>query len=135
MLIDDVAIHLASFGAYTQAGATYSIQRGVLPDEVVESITLQEIPAGKAIRAMGPSLGAPIRERAGLRVTVRGALGDYQNPRIVAELVHTRLDGLNATLSGRRYWIQALHPPVLDQQDRNVRWRLVATYYVEKERG
>lgn len=135
MLLDDVETYLNTFGTWSQSGTTYAIRKNLIPDTPDAVIVLIEFPAGPGIKAMGASLRAPLRERAGLMVTVRGPRGDYANARAMAEVVNGRLDSLRSTLSGRRYYVTAMHTFMLKEQDRNDRWKLECNYLVLKERG
>ncbi len=135
MLLDDIEAYLATFAPWTQSGKTYTVRKNFTPDQPDEVITLIEFPAGGALRAMGPSLTAPVRERAGLMVLVRGPLKDYANARAMAELVYQRLDHFAGTLSGRLYYIESMHVPILKEQDRNGRWLVETNFVAQKERG
>lgn len=135
MLIEDVETYLNTFAPWTQSGVTYTVRRYFTPDEPDEVITLIEFPAGAGIWAMGPSLRAPVRERRGLMVVVRGPRKDAANAAAMAEQVHLKLAALHATLSGRRYLITEMHPMVMKEEDRNNRWRYEGNYLVQKERG
>lgn len=135
MLLDDIETYLNTFGAYSQSGTSYTVRKHLVPDTPDATITLLEFPAGKSQYAMGAPLRGPVRERAGLMVSVRGPQKDYGNARAMAETVHQRLDSYKGTLSGRRYTIYAMHPPILKEQDRNGRWKIESNYLVLKERG
>lgn len=135
MLLDDIETYLGTFAPWTQSGTTYTIRRNFTPETPDAVITLIEFEAGKPIRAMGPSLAAPIRTREGLMVLVRGPQKDYDNARDMANAVHLKLDRFAGTLSGRLYFIEALHEPHLQEQDRNDRWRIECNYLALKERG
>jgi len=134
-LLTDIETHLGTVGPFVGGSTTFTVRRNFIPDTPDAVIALIEFPAGPAERAMGASIGAPVRERAGLQVTTRSDQGNYDDARTVAEAVHQELDFLAATLSGRRYFVQAMHPPALKEQDRNKRWLLEANYVVFKERG
>lgn len=135
MLADDLETYLNGLGPYTSGGTTFTVRKFLTPDTPDAVITLIEWPGGKAIRAMGASIGSPIRERAGLQVLVRGPQQDYAAARDVAEQIYRKLDFLNATLSARQYFIEAMHPPMLLEQDRNHRWIMSTNFLVLKERG
>lgn len=135
MLLDDVEAYLTSFGAYTQAGTTYTVRKYFTPDTPDATITLLGFPAGPAVRAMGPALGAPIRERHGLMVVVRGPQKEYGNAQAMAEVVYQRLDNFHGVLSTRQYDVTAMHPPMVKEEDRNARWRIETNFLVMKERG
>jgi hypothetical protein len=135
LLLDDIETYLNTFGAYTQDTTTYTLRKHFSPETPDAVIVLLEVPIGAPMRAMGASVSAPVRERSGLCVRVRGPQQDYSNARSMAETVYQRLDFLNTTLSGRQYSLSALHAPVLYQEDRNNRWWIDTTFLVLKERG
>jgi len=135
MLLQDMETYLNAQGPFSQDGTAYKVYIGSLPDSDSTAIALRELPGKEAIRAMGASLSAPVRERPLVQVWVRGPQRDYVNARAMAEQIHLLLDGLNTTLSARLYAVRALAPPSPDRQDRNARWMIVTTYMVEKERG
>lgn len=135
MLTDDVATHLATYGALSDGSTTYTVCKNIIPDTPDAVVVLLSYPAGPPIRAMGASLAAPLYDRHLLSVITRGPARDYASTATIASTVHARLDFLHATLSTRKYSIKALTAPSLLEQDRNSRWKIEATYMVEKERG
>lgn len=137
MLVTDIETYLNSFGAYVSNSVTFTVRRGFLPATPDAVIALEEALGLREIRAMGPSLSAPLFERPVLQVTTRSPRQDYIAGRSIAETVHQRLSGAGGlTLTGRRYsYIQALSPPFLERQDDEGRFRFVANYVVHKERG
>lgn len=135
MLLDDIETLLNAEGPYTAGGSTFMVRKYMAPDTPDAVIVLEEFPAGKPISAMGPSRHAPIRERAGLMVWVRSPKKDYGSARTVAETIYQKLHNLGETLSGRQYFIQAMHAPALKEQDRNDRWLIETNFLVQKERG
>ena len=135
MLLQDLETYLDGEGPFTDSPYTYELYIGDLPNNDKEAIALLEAPGKEALRTMGASLSAPVRERPVLLVYVRGPQKDYVSARTIAETVHQKLDGLFATLNGRQYHVMALYPPARDRQDRNGRWIFITHYLVEKEQG
>lgn len=135
MLTTDIATHLATFAALSDGTNTYTVCKNIIPDSPDAVVALLEYPAGPPIRGMGASLSSPFYDRHLLTVVTRGPVRDYTSAATIAATVHDRLDFLHATLGGRRYSIKAMSSPYLLEQDRNSRWKIEATYLVEKERG
>jgi len=138
MLIEDLATLLAAGGPFTGGGDTFAVRTYLMPDgpSVDTVIVLSEGEGGGAdIRAMGASLAAPVREQPILRVRVRSAKKKFTVARTVAETVHQLLSGYKGTLSGRQYYVKAVHPPRFLEHDRNDRIVFETNYLVQKERG
>jgi len=138
MLIEDIETLLSASAPFTEGSDTFTVRTYLMPDgsSIDACIVLSEGEGGgKDIRAMGASLAAPIRERPILRVRVRSAKKSFTNARAAAETVHQLLSGYNGTLSGRLYYIEAVHPPRFLEHDRNDRIVFETNYLVQKQRG
>lgn len=132
-VLDDIATYLATF-TFTSGSSTATVRKYMQPDTPDETVTVLEYAAGPPIRAMGASLSNPVRDRHMLTVLTRGPAKDYAVARDLAGQVHVKLDWLNTTLSGKRYFVKAMFSPQIVEQDRSSRWIVRADYIVEKER-
>lgn len=135
MLLQDIETVLTAEAPFTAGSETFAIRTGYLPDTPDAVIGLEEYPGGKPIRAMGPSRGAPLKQKFILNVIVRSAQKAYTHARTIAESVNNILDGLHEDINGRRYYVEAINLPSREQQDRNSRWLIETQYMVVKDRG
>jgi hypothetical protein len=135
VLLTDIETYLATFAPWTQSGTTYTIRTYFTPDTPDAVIVLREFPAGESVYGMGPSLRAPLKERIGLMVSVRGPQKSPTNERLMAEAVHLKLSRFKGTLGGRAYYIEEMHGPAPIDQDRNSRWGHEMNYVVMKDSG
>ena len=89
-----------------------------------------------ALRAMGPSLGAPVAEQPRFKVMVRGSRDGAQAARTLAGNIHKKLDHLGEiTLSGTRYLNIVAEQPQFLSFDDNDRPRYHFDCEVIKERS
>ena len=141
MILVDVAQHLVAGGPWVEGSTTYPVRYNVTTDiqdpdtdvsEDAQIVLATFIPPGKQKRAMGGHL---VRENAGLRVIVRGPKFDPENAVAMAQQVYEYLDGTSVTINTREHWFEILHAPVLDEQDRNGRWKVFIRFKVLREQG
>lgn len=139
MLLDDIANHLST----SVAGLTLDSNLWKLT--IPETVTSTDIQVGvleyggrPALRAMGPSAGAPVAEIVRFNVAVIGQLSDYQNTRELAEDIYETLDFMSeTTLGSTRYLhIRAMQPPIyFPPDDQNAQHHFSVNFEAMKVRG
>jgi hypothetical protein len=139
MLIDDITNHLST----SVSGLTVGVNLWKLPvPETASSSAIQvsvvEYPGRPAMRAMGPSAGAPVAEISRFNVAVYGQLDDFENTRGMAESIYTTLDYMSETTLGttRYLHVRALQPPIhLPPDDENAQHHFSVNFEAMKVRG
>jgi len=121
MLLDDIATYLEGAGLGLTIGT--NLWKVPVPEMASQSTGIQvaiiEYGGRPSIRAMGPSLGAPVAEVARFNIGVIGQLEDFANTRTKAEDIYRALDNLaDQTLGTTRYLlVSALQPPIYATPD------------------
>lgn len=137
MVPEDIADYLESVGPYVGGSNTYIVHSGRMQNSPDCTITVLDWPSTKmgSIRGMGSSASAPFFERTGCKVVIRGKPEVVLEPRTVAETVYAKLDFLKATINGRYYFVEGMHPPMVDEADRQGRILVEFNCWIEKARG
>jgi len=118
MLLDDIANHLST----AVGGLTIGVNLWKLPipetaSSSIQQVMITEYGGRSPLRAMGPSVGAPVAEISRFNVAVYGGLTEFEETRALAESIYQSLDYLSETTlsgsSGTRYLhVRALQPPI-----------------------
>jgi hypothetical protein len=141
MLVDDVAEYLGTAGLGLTVGT--NLFKVPVPETATADIQVAVVEYGgrPAIRAMGPSLGAPVAEVSRFQVAVIGQLNDYEASRDLIEDIYRALDNLaETTLGTTRYLlIRALQPPFYmppgETGDPNAQQHFSCNFEAMKARG
>jgi hypothetical protein len=139
MLLDDIANHLST----AVAGLTLDVNLWKLPiPETVTSTAVQvavlEYGGRPAMRAMGPSAGAPVAEITRFNIAVVGGLSAYATTRTMAESIYETLDFTSETTLGttRYLHIRALQPPIyFPPDDESAQHHFSVNFEATKVRG
>lgn len=139
MLVDDVANYLES--AVTGLAIGTNLWKLPVPETASTTdiqVSVIEYGGRPAMRAMGPSVGAPVAEVTRFNVAVYGQLDDFENTRTKAEEIYQALDFLSdATLGATRYLhVRALQPPMsMTPDDENAEHHFSVNFEAVKARG
>lgn len=141
MLADDIVDYLAAAGIGLTTGT--NIFKVPVPETTAAAQVVSVIEYGgrPAIRAMGPSIGAPVAEVSRFQVAVIDQLNNYESARAMIESIYKKLDWLSNTTLGSTLYLQvrALQPPFYmppgETQDPNAQHHFTCNFECWKARG
>lgn len=123
---------LAAAGVGVVVGAGVNIFNGRMNDKPDNAMAIRPMPGSAPIRAMGPSLTAPVRERPDVQILVRNL--KYQDLATKVDQIKAALDRFVGTIGGKQYYIELAYEPMYMGIDENQRHQTSIVFNVVRER-
>jgi len=109
-----------------------TIFNGRLTDKPDNAMAIRPMPGSSPIRAMGPSLTPPVRERPDVQIIVRNLL--YTGLTAKVDQIKLALDHYVASIGGKQYYINLAYEPMYLGIDENQRHQSSIVFNVVRER-